>query len=233
LEKNKEKKEVEKAKSEEEISEPFEDESFDSNQPMLQLLESMNGKPPLRKVYLFGEVNTRSIWSVISQIHLMEADGSEDIELYINSGGGYVIDCFALVDVMNSSSCDFQTIVVGQAASAACLIASNGSCGKRYAGRNSEFLWHEVFGAIPEVRHSEIAFWKRETKRPQEKFNRIFSQNTGRTIKEINDNFYNNRMDACFSAQQAKEFGVVDHLLHHKKRAAIIRKVKKSEEGKE
>ena len=227
MKKDKDKKEVEKNKNEDEFSEPFEDDDFESNQPMLQILESMNGKPPLRKVYLFGEVNTRSIWSVISNIHMLESESNEDIELYINSGGGYVIDCFALVDVMNSSPCDFTTIVVGQAASAACLIASNGACGKRYGGRNSEFLWHEVFGAIPEVRHSELAFWKRETKRPQEKFNRIFSQNTGRSIKEINDNFYHEKMESYLSAQQAKDFGIIDHLLRHKKREAIIRKVKK------
>ena len=226
LAKDKDKKEVDKNNNEDEFCEPFEDDSFDSNQPMLQLLESMNGNPTLRKVYLFGEVNTRSILNVVSQIHLMEADNNEDIEIYINSAGGYVIDCFALVDVMNSSPCDFKTIVIGQAASAACLIASNGTSGKRYAGRNAEFLWHEVFGAIPELRHSEIAFWKRETKRPQEKFNRIFSQNTGRTLKEINDNFYNNKMESYLSAQQAKDFGIIDHLMRHKKREAIVRKVK-------
>ena len=225
MKKDKDKKEVEKNKNEEEFCEPFEDESFDTNQPMLQLIESMNGNPLLRKVYLFGEVNTHSIWSVISQVHALESESNEDIELYINSGGGYVVDCFALVDVMNSSPCDFKTIVVGQAASAACLIASNGACGKRYAGRNSEFLWHEVFGAIPEVRHSDLAFLKKETKRPQEKFNRIFSQNTGRAIKEIQESFYQQR-DRFMSAQQAKEFGIFDLFLRHKKREAIIRKIK-------
>ena len=137
-----------------------------------------------RILYLFGEVETESILQLISEIKILESKSNEDIEIIINSPGGYVTECFALIDIMDASPCDFIITVLGQAASAACLIASNGTPGKRFSGKNSEFMFHEVMG-FTEVREQDLAYIGKETKRTQQKFNKIFSRNTGQKINKI------------------------------------------------
>jgi ATP-dependent Clp protease protease subunit len=166
-----------------------------------------------RRVYLFGDICTYNILVVIHQIHILEnRDPESEIELYINSAGGYVIDCLALIDVMDASPCDFRVVVLGMAASAACLIASNGTPGKRYAGRNSEFMFHEVSGPVPDMRMSDIQYIKKETKRVQDKFNRIFSRNTGISITNMKKDFYVDK-DRYLTATEARKYNIVDHVL--------------------
>jgi len=170
-----------------------------------------------RKIYLFGDVSTEIIVAVIYQIHILESVNSEqDIELVINSGGGDVTDCLALIDTMNVSPCDFKVTVLGTAASAACLIASNGAKGKRYAGSNSEFMFHEIFGTF-ESKTSDVVYYKKETERVQKKFNKIFSSNTGRTLAEIREEFYGSK-DKFMTATEARKFGIIDKVFANKKR---------------
>lgn len=171
-----------------------------------------------RRIYLFGDICTYNILVVIHQIHVLEErDPNSDIELYINSDGGYVVDCLALIDVMDASPCDFKITVLGMAASAACLIASNGTEGKRYAGRNSEFMFHEVSGPIPSMKMSDMSYIKTETKRIQDKFNRLFSRNTGMSIKELKDKFYQPN-DKFLTAIEARKLGIVDHVVSPKRK---------------
>lgn len=166
-----------------------------------------------RRVYLFGDICTYNILVVIHQIHVLEnRDPNKEIELFINSGGGYVIDCLALIDVMDASSCDFKVTVLGMAASAACLIASNGSPGRRYAGRNSEFMFHEVSGPIPDMKMSDMDYYRMETKRAQDKFNRLFSRNTGLSVGTLKKEFYQQK-DKYITATEARKFGIVDHVM--------------------
>jgi ATP-dependent Clp protease protease subunit len=117
-------------------------------QVSIEYLDRVNS----RKIYLFDDIEKETIVNIIYQVHVLEQKSNEDIEIVINSDGGIIEDCLALVDVMNASPCDFKTTVLGLAASAACLIASNGTFGKRYAGRNSEFMFHEVM----EIGHMAI-----------------------------------------------------------------------------
>ena len=166
-----------------------------------------------RRVYLFGDICTFNILVVVNQIHILEnRDPDTEIDLYINSGGGYVIDCLALIDTMDASPCDFKVTVLGMAASAACLIASNGTPGMRYAGRNSEFMFHEVSGPVPDMKMSELEYYGKETKRVQDKFNRIFTRNTGLSITQMKKEFYR-PMDKFLTATEARKFGIVDHVL--------------------
>jgi ATP-dependent Clp protease protease subunit len=169
-----------------------------------------------RKIYLFGDVCTETIVAVIYQIHILETINSdEDIELVINSGGGDVTDCLALIDTMNASPCDFKITVLGFAASAACLIASNGANGKRCAGPNSEFMFHEIFGTF-ESKTSDVVYYKKESERIQKKFNKIFSSNTGRSLSEIREEFYGSK-DKFMTAGEARKFGIIDRVLGNKK----------------
>lgn len=166
-----------------------------------------------RRIYLFGDIDTEKIQYVIQQIHVMERRSDDDIELIINSDGGYVSDSLALIDAMDTSLCDVATTVVGVAASAACLIASNGTYGKRSAGRSSDFMYHETYGSMFDVRPSEVRYWHGEFKRTENKCLIIFARNTKKTIKKIKSIFYSTHLDRFMTSTEAKKFGIIDFIL--------------------
>jgi len=175
-----------------------------------------------RKIYLFDFIETPSILRVIENIHYLEKKSKKaDIALYINSDGGYVEDCMALIDVMDTSPCHIKTIVLGKAASAACLIASNGSQGKRYAGRNSEFMYHESLATLEEVKASQMNYWRKEFERIEKKCNQMFSKNTGQDLNIIAEMFLNRNLDNWMTAKEAKKFGIIDHILPARRRTKL------------
>ena len=178
------------------------------------IYEMLEGKIDQRKIYLFTDIDPTSMQSVISHIHFMEEkDSKSDIDLYINSDGGYVLDSLALIDVMDASPCDIRTIVVGRAASAACLIASNGTRGKRFAGKNSEFMYHQSMGDLEDVRLSDMKYWTNEMKRIEEKCNKIFQKNTEQDINVIREMFLSDPMDKWMNSKGSKDFGIIDHII--------------------
>lgn len=194
----------------------------------LDLVDLISGgvRVDQRRIYLFGPVDTISILSVVQAIHIFEAkDKKKDIELFINSDGGFVDDCFALIDAMDASPCDIKTVILGRAASAACLIASNGTLGKRYSGRNAEFMYHESSGDLPQVKLSEMKYWKEEMTRIENKCNKVFSRNTGQTLTVINEMFSNRHLDRWMTPSEARKFGIIDKILPVKR--AVKNKIKK------
>jgi len=172
-----------------------------------------------RAVYLVGDIDEINIFSLIRQIHALEKKTPKlDITIYINSDGGVVHDCLALIDVMNSSPCDIVTYTLGRAASAACLIASNGTPGKRYAGKNAEFMFHEIYGDVSALKYSDIPYYKEMFKRQTKTISRIFSRNTGKSQKEIKATFMKDNLDKWMSAMEAKKFGIVDKVIVGKRK---------------
>jgi ATP-dependent Clp protease protease subunit len=161
---------------------------------------------------------------------MYEQKSNEDITLIINSDGGYINDCFALIDIMDSSKCDIGVVVLGIAASAACLIASNGTQGKRVAGKNSEFMFHEVTGFPYEIKKSDLEYIKKETVKHQKKFSQIFARNTGQAIRTIEKIFYGQK-DRYMNSSEAKQFGIVDKILIQRKREKIVKKTKSQKNG--
>lgn len=183
--------------------------------------------PEDRKVYLFGPINIKSILSVVKKIHFLEKlDKTQDIELIINSGGGVVDDTFALIDVMDNSPCLFKIVVLGIAASAACVIAANGTYGKRYCGRYTEFMFHDAKSSIEDVQAADLPYHLKEFRRCQAKLLKIFAKNTGNKKDEVVKNFILTRNDKYMTAYQAKKFGIVDHILPCKKEYPLWNKKK-------
>jgi len=172
-----------------------------------------------RSIYLFGFVNRQNILSVIAQIHFCETlSDKEDITLYINSEGGYISDCFALIDVMDCCKCDVSTVVLGTAASAACLIASNGTRGKRCSGKNAEFMYHESYGDLVDVSHSQMIYYMEQFTRTQQKLDKMFKRNTGKSISVIREKFLEKNLDKYMNASEAKDFGIIDKILQPRSR---------------
>ena len=147
---------------------------------------------------------------VIAQLLFLEADDpKKDIYMYINSPGGVITSGMGIIDTMNYIKPNIATICVGQAASMAAVILSSGFKGKRSALENSRIMIHQPLGGVQgqatdiEIHTKEILFLK-------ERLNNILSQNTGKTVKTIEND--TNR-DNFMSSKEAIEYGIIDQIV--------------------
>ena len=151
---------------------------------------------------------------LIAQLLFLDAeDSTKDISLYINSPGGAITAGFGILDTMNYIKSDIVTICMGQAASMAAILLSAGTKGKRMALENSRVMIHQPLGGVSgqatdiEIHAKEILFLK-------ERLNKILSNNTGKTVKTIEND--TNR-DNFMSAQKALKYGIIDKIVKNKK----------------
>ena len=164
-----------------------------------------------RIIFLGEEVNDVSANLIVAQLLFLEAeDPGKDIQLYINSPGGSVSAGFGIYDTMTYIKCDVSTICVGMAASMGAFLLAGGTKGKRIAIQNSEIMIHQPLGGLPG--HNQATDMKIATDnilRTKERLNRILSENTGKSMEEIErDTDRNNWM----TADQALEYGLIDHI---------------------
>ena len=163
-----------------------------------------------RIIFLGEEVNEVSANLVVAQLLFLEAeDPDKDIYLYINSPGGSVVDGLAIYDTMNYIKPDVCTICMGMAASMGAFLLSSGAKGKRFALPNSEVMIHQVLGGA-KGQATDIEIHTRNILRTKERLNRILAENTGKDYETIvNDTERDNFM----TAQEAKEYGLVDEVI--------------------
>ncbi|MCS6860409.1 MAG: ATP-dependent Clp endopeptidase proteolytic subunit ClpP [Abditibacteriales bacterium] len=147
---------------------------------------------------------------IIAQLlYLEKEDPDKDIDLYINSPGGMVTGGLAIYDTMQTIKPDVATICVGQAASAAALLLAGGAKGKRYALPYSRVLIHQPMGGV-EGQATDIEITAREILRIRRTLNEILARHTGQPIERIERD---TERDYWMSAQEAVEYGIVDHIL--------------------
>lgn len=162
-----------------------------------------------RIVMLSEEVNSASASSVIAQMLFLESqDPDKDITLYINSPGGSITDGLAIIDTMNHVKCDVATVCVGMAASMGALILTSGAKGKRYALPNSEVMIHQplISGGLS-GQCTDIKIHSDHLVAMKEKINKILSEASGKSIEEV---ITATERDNYLTAQQAKDFGLID-----------------------
>lgn len=166
-----------------------------------------------RIVFLADEVNDTTASLVVAQLLYLESlDPDKDIHLYINSPGGSVSAGFAIYDTMNFLKCDVSTICIGMAASMGAFLLSAGAKGKRIALPNSEIMIHQPLGGM-QGQASDIKIHADHIIRTRERLNTILANNTGKSYEEIalateRDNF--------LSAEEAREFGLIDKVFEHR-----------------
>ena len=167
-----------------------------------------------RIIFLSGEVNTDLANYVIAQLIYLEArDPHKDIALYINSPGGSVTDGMAIFDTMNYIKCDVSTICVGMAASMGAFLLSSGAKGKRIALPNAEIMIHQPSaGTQGKVTDMEIDV--EHFLRIKKNLNEILASNTGKTAEEVKAA---SERDHWMTADEAKDFGLVDKIITAKK----------------
>lgn len=163
-----------------------------------------------RIVFLGEEVNDTTASLVVAQLLYLEAqDPDKDIQFYINSPGGSVTAGLAIYDTMQYIKADVSTICIGLAASMGAFLLSSGTKGKRIALPNSEIMIHQPSGGF-QGQATDIQIHAENILRIKHNLNRILSENTGKTIEVVQAA---SERDNFMSAQEAKEFGLIDNVI--------------------
>ena len=163
-----------------------------------------------RIVFLGDEVNDTTASLVVAQLLFLEAqDPEKDIYLYINSPGGSVTAGMAIYDTMQYIKCDVSTICIGMAASMGAFLLAGGAKGKRMALKNAEIMIHQPSGGS-QGQATEIEIAAKHILRTKEKLNRILSENTGKPFEQVADD---TERDNWMSADEAKEYGLIDQVI--------------------
>ncbi len=148
---------------------------------------------------------------VTAQLLYLEAEDPEkDISLYINSPGGSITAGMAIYDTIQFIRPDITTYCIGQAASMAALLLAAGTKGKRFCLPNSRMLIHQPSLGGLSGQATDIDIQAREILRMREITNQILAKHTGQAIERIQRDV---ERDFIMSAQQAKEYGLVDEII--------------------
>ena len=151
---------------------------------------------------------------VTAQLLFLEAeDPAKDISLYINSPGGSISAGMAIYDTMQFIRPDVTTICIGQAASMGALLLAAGAPGKRFALPNSRILIHQPSMSGLSGQATDIDIHAREILRLRESMNKILAHHTGQTVERIQSDV---ERDYIMTAEQAKEYGIVDQVISKK-----------------
>ncbi|MBP1551652.1 MAG: ATP-dependent Clp endopeptidase proteolytic subunit ClpP [Oscillospiraceae bacterium] len=166
-----------------------------------------------RIVMLCDEVNDTTASLVVAQLLYLEGqDPDKDISLYINSPGGSITAGMAIYDTMNYIKCDVSTICIGMAASMGAFLLSAGAKGKRYALPNSEVMIHQPLGGM-QGQASDIKIHADRIVKMKDKLNNILAEATGQPLEVIEKD---TDRDNFMSAEQAKEYGLVDEVIYRR-----------------
>ncbi|MBR89865.1 MAG: ATP-dependent Clp protease proteolytic subunit [Verrucomicrobiales bacterium] len=167
-----------------------------------------------RIIFLGTGIDDQVANVVIAQmLFLQMTDPKKDIHLYINSPGGHVTAGLAVYDTMQFLTCDVNTYCIGQAASMGAVLLAGGTVGKRYSLPNANIMIHQVLGGA-EGQATDMEIRVRHMLDLKKRLNNILSKHSGQDYDAVEkacdrDNF--------MSAQEAKEFGLVDEVVDSRK----------------
>ena len=157
--------------------------------------------------------------AVIAQLlYLQMEDSKKDIHLYINSPGGVVTGGMAIYDTMNFLQCDIVTYCIGMAASMSTVLLAAGTKGKRFALPNSRVMIHQPSGGAG-GQAADIVIAAHEILRWRKTLNEALARHTGKVAEQIEKD---SDRDYYMSAPEAKEYGIVDHVVASTREAQTV-----------
>jgi ATP-dependent Clp protease, protease subunit len=163
-----------------------------------------------RIVFLGSDVNTNVANRICAQLLLLSAeDPDRDISLYINSPGGSVYDGMAIYDTMQYIKNDVSTIALGMAASMGQMLLCAGARGKRFALPHARIMMHQASGGIGGTA-ADIAIQAEQMIYTKKLMQELIALHTGQTIEQIE---IDGDRDRWFTAEQAREYGFIDHVI--------------------
>jgi len=151
---------------------------------------------------------------VAQLLHLEGEDPTKDIDLYINSPGGHIDAGLAIYDTMQFIRSDVRTICIGMAASMGAVLLAAGAKGKRMALPNSRVMIHQPHGGA-QGQAIDIEIQAREILRMRESIKKILATHTDQPNEKVAKDF---DRDFWMTAEQAKEYGIVDEILVKRKK---------------
>src|SRR5438270_5664171 len=163
-----------------------------------------------RIIFLGSDVNEATANTVVAQLLFLHAeDAKKDIFFYVNSPGGSVYDALAIYDTMQYVTNDIQTVGIGVQASAAAILLSSGTKGKRFMLPNATAMIHQPSsGTRGKVTDQEIDL--REALRVKRLIEEIMAKNTGQKAQKIHEDM---ERDKWLTAEEAKKYGLVDEVI--------------------
>ena len=168
-------------------------------------------------IFVAGPVEDGMAMLVTAQLLFLEAENpKKEISMYINSPGGVVTAGLSILDTMRFIKPDVATMCVGQAASMGSLLLAAGAKGKRYALPHSRVMIHQPHGGA-QGQASDIEIQAREILYLRGRLNEILAECTGQAVETIERD--SNR-DFFMSAEQAKDYGVIDTIMTERVAAA-------------
>ena len=175
-----------------------------------------------RIIFLGSAMNDEVANLLIAQLLFLESeDPDKDINFYINSPGGLVTAGLAVYDTMQYIKPDIATVCIGQAASMGALLLTAGTKGKRYTLPNARILIHQPMGGF-QGQASDIEIQAKEILRMKETLNNILVLHTGKDLAHIQSD---TDRDFFMTGQEAKEYGIVDHVIVNRDDLDKIEKV--------
>lgn len=166
-----------------------------------------------RIIFLGTAINDEVANLLIAQLLFLESeDPDKDINFYINSPGGAVTAGLAVYDTMQYIKPDITTVCIGQAASMGALLLAAGAGSKRYALPNARIMIHQPMGGF-QGQASDIEIQAKEILRMKEALNYILKNHTGKDLDQISKD---TDRDYFMSGQEAKDYGIVDHVISNR-----------------
>jgi len=173
-----------------------------------------------RIIFLGVQIDDASANDVMAQLITLESiDPDRDILMYINSPGGSMTSMMAIYDTMQYIQPDIQTFCLGQAASAAAVLLAAGTKGKRMALPNSRILIHQPAVESGYGQSSDLEIQANEILRMRSAMERVIAQHTGKDEDQVRRDV---ERDKFFTAEEAKEYGLVDEVLTTLKRRTEV-----------
>ncbi len=165
-----------------------------------------------RIIFLGSQVNDDMANLIVAQLLFLQSeDPKADINLYVNSPGGSVSAGMAIYDTMQFVTCDVATYCIGQAASMGAVLLTAGAPGKRYALPNARVMIHQPLAGMQGTAE-DILIHATEFKRIKRRMNEILLKHTGKPIDQIEAD---TDRDRFMSAEEAREYGLIDQVVEH------------------
>jgi ATP-dependent Clp protease protease subunit len=149
---------------------------------------------------------------VAELLHLESEEPNKDISIYVNSPGGGVYAGLTIYDTMQFVKPDIQTICVGTALSMGALLLAAGAKGKRMALPNAKILLHQVSGGF-EGQATDIEIQAREVISVKRRLEEIIALHSGQPLEKVSTDM---ERDYFLSAEEAKEYGIIDRVIAHR-----------------
>jgi ATP-dependent Clp protease, protease subunit len=171
-----------------------------------------------RIIFLGVQIDDASANDVMAQLFTLESiDPERDINIYINSPGGSYTAMTAIYDTMQFVRCDIQTVCIGQAASAAAVLLSAGTPGKRAALPHSRILIHQPATEGGYGQASDIEIQANEILRIREEMETILARHSGQDVEKVRRDI---ERDRFLTAEEAKSYGLIDDIIASRKKRA-------------